>query len=235
MHVLITIFLAVLATFSSKVQLVSAQSVYADDTSDEVQAFEGEENDYDKKIRYQYEERLEKLMGLDIKEILEEYRSINDPTPEEKRSRLQARTQEKRLSSIRKSHFWRNFVPKEKIVPPEFRLPHGRLKGPFPLKDGNTAYSFFYKVWEGSLSLKPGVRDGIDILGQRVTSGGGENSPYAVRPGSGYEVQPQRLGSGKPRLVNCLTYLVADPSGKVFFWSHRGSWMGCREAYRNLR
>jgi hypothetical protein len=191
----------------------------------------------------EYGERLERLMGMDIGTFLEMNRVVEHPTKEESVA----------ISSEQNELNFRNlFIPDYIAKHKEARSIRdkvmskyavtGKLQGSFRLKDGNTAYYFLLKKWKsiGGGGYRPGVPNAVDITGMPVksVSSYGRNmlSPEAVRTVAGYEIQPQYNPvpkvSGKP-YYTCETYIVADPSGKLFFWSHKGDWPRCHDGHRN--
>jgi hypothetical protein len=234
MHVLMTaILLTVLMAFSSNLEPVKAQS--ADDSSQDNQS---------EQMSRKYGERLERFMGMDVRDFLEINRIVKHPTTAE----LQADMNEQNQLNFNNISV-PDYIPHHKEtlstsakVLRKYGAVNGELRGSFRLKDGNTAYYFLMKKSKATGNPStPGVPNAVDITGTPVKSvssvasaiaGRNTLSPYAVRTVPGYEIQPKYDSVPEGEYI-CETYLVAAPSGKFFFWSHKGDWPGCRDEHRN--
>jgi hypothetical protein len=86
--------------------------------------------------------------------------------------------------------------------------PIGDLKKSIPLEDGNIAYMFY--DWGGGRNGTPGTPD--QMVTQYTPYGGGNSYIVSGTPGTPSSVP-----------WNCTTYLIADPNGKLFYWSYKGS------------
>jgi hypothetical protein len=231
------IFLTALMVLTSSVERVRAQS-------DDVSSRDNQSN-VSERATY-YDRILDKLMRLDIRDILEAKRRTSNPTQEEKLAKVKAEGAIERRAREGQGNL--QISPEEaSAVFTKISPPFGKFKGSFPLKDGNTAYYFSLNRRTGSTTtgghFTPGVRNGVDILGQpvkAVSSYDGQKhlSPQAVGTAPGYEVPPQYVSGSKVSREGydtCETYLVVNPSGVVFFWSHKGNYLGCDEKHRILR
>ncbi len=241
MQVLLTMFLAVLAAFSSNVEPVSAQK--SADASSPDESVSSEELRQQEKARQEYGETLEKLVGLDIREILEEARRRYHPTAEEKHTKARAEAKMLQPAIFKRGGFRPDRLSDKDNVAllGRFKLPYGKFEGSFPLKDGNIAYFFSLKVAKEDgtgMRFIPGVREGRGVTGEIIRDSDGENSWYSMQPGPGYvtgkepKYEPIPKSPGPPGDYTCETYLVTDPSDKVFFWSHKGDWPGCSKGHR---
>jgi hypothetical protein len=196
----------------------------------------------EKLMSLEYGERLERLMGMDIGTFLEMNRVVDHPTKEES---VPISSEQNEINF--RNLFIPDYIAKHKEAHSiRDRVMHkygvtGKLQGSFRLKDGNTAYYFLLKKWKSiGGGYKPGVPNAVDITGMPVksVSSYGRNmlSPDAVRTVAGYEIQPQYDSvpkvSGKT-YYTCETYIVVNPAGKLFFWSHKGDWVSCHDGHRN--
>jgi hypothetical protein len=191
----------------------------------------------------EYGERLERLMGMDIGTFLEINRVIKHPTKEES---VPISSEQNEINF--RNLFIPDYIAKHKVahsirdrVVQKYGEIMGELQGSFRLKDGNTAYYFLLKKWKSiGGGYKPGVPNAVDITGMPVKSvssyGRNTLSPDAVRTVAGYEIQPQDDSAPKvsgKRYYTCETYIVVNPAGKLFFWSHKGDWVKCHDGHRN--
>ncbi len=150
-----------------------------------------------------YGNKLENIMGRDIKEILELNKRYNKRIPG--------------YGGPDRKTFFRAAG----------MLPHGELKKIVQLEDGNIAYMFY--DWDSGRNGTPGTPDKTEsITVMNPSTGVGGVYTYTV-PGT------STPGTAPSDPWNCTTYLIADPNGKLFYWSYKGSSSGIDECSSDIR
>jgi hypothetical protein len=137
-----------------------------------------------------YGNRLENIMGRDVREIIELDKRLRKRVPGYGNA-----------DNKTSSRAWG-------------MLPLGELKKSISLEDGNTAYIFKYSA---GFSGSPGTPDRqeagiISVPLDKYTYGA--QTVYNTIPGT-----PATASSDS----HCITQLVADRNGKLFYWSYNGN------------
>jgi hypothetical protein len=108
--------------------------------------------------------------------------------------------------------------------------PYGKLKKIIRLEEDNTAYIFY--DWSRGSEGTPATPDKTESIAiMNPSTGFGGVYSYTV-PGTGTP------GTDATAPWNCTTYIVADPNGKLFYWSYKGSFDNinhCSSDMRRLR
>jgi hypothetical protein len=137
-----------------------------------------------------YGNRLENIMGRDIREIIELDKRLNKRVPGYGNT-----------DNNTSSRAW-------------VMLPLGELKKFIFLEDGITIYVFKYSV--GHLAI-PGTPD---IQEPGIISVPFDKYTYGTQ--TVYKTVPGTLASANSD-SHCITNLVADRNGKLFYWSYKGN------------